>query len=203
MSAEGDGPAGAEARDETDVEVQPHDWAEPWDRAAEEALDELLDELELEPPRRLVVGDTEDVLAEIAWACLLGRGRRGLSQREFAAHLGVSRTRLVRLEGGDGPQVVRELAQVLRRAGFTLAVLDCEVGRWQEPPHTWTYRDRAGRRFPAHHDVRRRIVGTWDYSRFGYGKIPPYMWERRYGLWFKGLRIPGAVAPSPEPDSGD
>ena len=54
---------------------------------------------ELDPDR-----EAKPVVAEVGRALRMARRRRGLSQRELARRIGVSKSRLARLESDAGPQ---------------------------------------------------------------------------------------------------
>ena len=75
-----------------------------------------------------------------------------LSQRELSARTGVVQSRVSRIESGDD-LTVQTFVDVLAVAGMRLAVVDAE-GRAVEPMPTAVFVDRAGRRRPAHLDVR-------------------------------------------------
>lgn len=101
-----------------------------------------------------------------------------MSQREFAALVGLSKSRLARLEQGDGLAVVRELQRVLTAAGFHLAVIDAEADAWDPVYDTWQFRDRGGRRFPAHHVARpRKGMTRWEWI-YQPGPDPAFTWGR-------------------------
>ena len=74
-----------------------------------------------------------------------------LSQRDLADALGVSQPTVSRMERGGGISL-REFERVLATAGLRLAVVD-EAGDTVEPMPTDVFRDRGGRRRPAHLDV--------------------------------------------------
>ena len=117
-------------------------------------------------------------LADLDYALHLARARRRMSQREFAALVGLSKSRLARLEQGDGLGAVRELQRVLTAAGFHLAVVDAEADTWDPVYDTWQFRDRGGRRFPAHHVARpRRGMTRWEWI-YQPGPNPAFTWGR-------------------------
>jgi DNA-binding XRE family transcriptional regulator len=64
------------------------------------------------------------VCAEGGGALRRARRRRGTSQREIAQQLGVSKSRLARLESDAGPHSLEMVAQVLMASGFRLEVID-------------------------------------------------------------------------------
>ena len=132
--------------------------------------------------------ESEDVVDEVGYALRLARARRGMSQRGFAAYLGTTKSRLARLECGQGLETLRELQQLLDATGFDLSVIDRESDLWPWRPETWEHYDLAGRRFPAHHDVRHR-GRLKSYEEFRYrtaGSAPTFGWSLR-GRWGAGL----------------
>lgn len=50
------------------------------------------------------------------------RGRRGLTQREFAAQAGLSRAYLAQIEAGRSVRLLEHLLRVLRRSGATVTI---------------------------------------------------------------------------------
>ncbi|WP_417562555.1 helix-turn-helix domain-containing protein [Microbacterium sp.] len=76
------------------------------------------------------------------------------SQRELAAHVGVSQSAVMRIENG-GEVGVRQFSRILGTAGLRLAVVD-EGGHEVTPMPADVFRDSAGRRHPAHLDVHAR-----------------------------------------------
>jgi len=75
--------------------------------------------------------DGEDPLFDdIDYALHLARARRRMSQREFAEMVGLSKSRLARLEQGEGLQPLRLLQRVLAAAGFRLTVVDTQADEW-------------------------------------------------------------------------
>jgi HTH-type transcriptional regulator/antitoxin HipB len=86
-----------------------------------------------------------------------------MSQRDFAASLGISKSRLARLEQGKGLDTIALLERVLDAAGFRLVLVDTEADDWDPVYDSWQFRDRAGRRFPAHHVARpRKGMTRWE-----------------------------------------
>jgi HTH-type transcriptional regulator/antitoxin HipB len=81
------------------------------------------------------------------------RARRiaDLSQRELAAHVGVTQSQISRIEAGRDVTVAA-FARILARAGLRVAIVDGD-GTEVEPMPDDVLRDRAGRRPPAHLDV--------------------------------------------------
>jgi ribosome-binding protein aMBF1 (putative translation factor) len=68
--------------------------------------------------------DAIPLVADVGRALRRARRRRGTSQREFAQQLGVSKSRLARLESDAGPHSLEIVAQVLMASGFRLEVID-------------------------------------------------------------------------------
>ncbi|MFF5053942.1 GNAT family N-acetyltransferase [Micromonospora sp. NPDC000663] len=100
------------------------------------------------------------------------RRRADLSQRELAEQAGVPKSTVARIEAGQGARpAFRTVELLVRAAGGELAVTmpgdpSCEAV--SEPEHTREDepRDEAGRRYPAHLDVRRVLTlkdwpGAW------------------------------------------
>jgi transcriptional regulator with XRE-family HTH domain len=123
-------------------------------------------ELDLRDPRPLI--------AQIGQALRLARSRRGLSQREFALQMGVSKSRLARLETDAGAQSVEMVCQVLMASDFRLEVID--VSGTESPSGDMSTAtllelcDAGGRHFPAHLDAYRLAY-------------PPLYWFFRHGGW--------------------
>jgi len=70
--------------------------------------------------------EPKPVVAEVGRALRTARRRRGLSQRELAQKIGVSKSRLARLESDAGPQSLEMVAQAypptywfVRNGGWT------------------------------------------------------------------------------------
>lgn len=80
------------------------------------------------------------------------RARRlaDLSQRDLATRVGMAQPTVARVEGGDDLGV-RALERILATAGLRLAVVDT-AGEAVAPMPADGFRDRAGRRLPAHLD---------------------------------------------------
>ena len=123
--------------------------------------------------------DGEDPLFDdIDYALHLARARRRMSQREFAEMVGLSKSRLARLEQGEGLQPLRLLQRVLAAAGFRLTVVDTQADEWDAIYDSWQFRDRRGRRFPAHHVARpRKGMTRWEWV-YEPGPEPPFTWGR-------------------------
>jgi transcriptional regulator with XRE-family HTH domain len=114
---------------------------------------------------------------ELDYALHLARARRGMSQRDFADLVGLSPSRVARLERGQGLGAFAEVQRVLGSAGLRLAVVDEGAADWEPATDSWEFRDLAGRRFPAHRTaVLRRGVQTWEWGRYG-GEPPPFAWS--------------------------
>ena len=81
------------------------------------------------------------------------RARRlgDFSQRELAAAVGVDQAMIARVECG-GDMSVESLARVLAASGLRLQVVDAASNPVEPMPRD-VFRDRAGRRRPAHLDV--------------------------------------------------
>ena len=92
------------------------------------------------------------------------RRRLDVSQRGLAEILGVEASRVARWETGRTPPGVGELEAVLALVGLRLVAVDAE-GEVVDPMSDEAVRDRAGRRYPAHADLR--TAGWW---------IPPGSW---------------------------
>ncbi|PYF99003.1 Helix-turn-helix domain-containing protein [Georgenia satyanarayanai] len=104
----------------------------------------------LERPRRAVPVDEQIGLALRAY-----RRDQGLSQRGLAELVGVPQPTIARLERSPLASSLRTVTSLLATAGYVLAVVDTDgqpVGAWSMTD--LRARDRSGRRFPAHHEVR-------------------------------------------------
>jgi HTH-type transcriptional regulator/antitoxin HipB len=85
-----------------------------------------------------------------------------LSQRELAAISGLSQSIIARVERTPATARVGHLAALLEATGFRLAVLDKDdVELAPESEADAARRNAAGRRFPAHLDVRPGKQGWW------------------------------------------
>ncbi len=76
--------------------------------------------------------DAKPVVAEVGRALRTARKRRGLSQRDFAQQIGVSKSRVGRLESDAGPQSLEMVSQVLMASGFRLEVIDTSGAKAQQ-----------------------------------------------------------------------
>ena len=103
-----------------------------------------------------------------------------MSQREFAQELGISKSRLARLESNAGPQSLEMISEVLMASGFRLEVIDLSgVVRSGDalPATLLELRDASGRRFPAH-------LEAFPLS------YPPLYWFVRNGGWLTSAAFP-------------
>jgi transcriptional regulator with XRE-family HTH domain len=132
------------------------------------------------------------LVAEVGRALRRARRRQNLSQREYAQRLGVSKSRLARLESDAGPQSLEMVSQVLMASGFRLQVVDVSDGkdgkdgdkpRSESPEDDGRAEallelcDAAGRRFPAHLDAHPL-------------SFPPLYWFVRNGGWLTAKPFP-------------
>ena len=109
---------------------------------------------------------------------LVRRIRRVLdvSQRGLAALLEVSQSVVARWETGRTSPRARVLQQLLTMAGLRASFHSSESGEEVEPMRNDGGRDRAGRRHPAHVDLR--VIGWWAPRDAGStGDIP--WWQQR------------------------
>ena len=125
--------------------------------------------------------EATSVVAEVGRALRTTRRRRGLSQRELAQKIGVSKSRLARLESDAGPQSLEMVSQVLMATGFRLEVIDTTRTAPQEGDAAAAARlelcDASGRRFPAHLEAYRV-------------EYPPTYWFVRNGGWTTSKAFP-------------
>ena len=77
----------------------------------------------------------------------------GLSQRDLASLLDASQSRVARWETGRTSPSLADLERMAARAGLRLVLVD-DHGASVEPMREDGARDRGGRRFPAHVDLR-------------------------------------------------
>ena len=77
-----------------------------------------------------------------------------MSQRGLAALIGVSQSVVARWETGRTSPRVSALQQLMRLAGLGSTVHDLESGEEVEPMRDDGVRDRGGRRYPAHVDLK-------------------------------------------------
>ena len=123
--------------------------------------------------------DATPLVAQVSRALRVARKRRGLSQRELAQQIGVSKSRLARLESDAGPQSLEMVCQVLMASGFRLEVTDASGSESSagSPRSLLELTDAGGRRFPAHLAAHRS------------GYPPPY-WFVRNGGWNTSKAFP-------------
>jgi transcriptional regulator with XRE-family HTH domain len=99
------------------------------------------------------------------------RRREQLSQRAFAERGSVGKSLIAKVErspDGTCPLSLETLVQILERFGCRLAVVDAG-GREIAPFDSGqTWRDAAGRRFPAHADLDGHLVETPAAAVFGH-----------------------------------
>lgn len=109
--------------------------------------------------------------------------RRGLgqSQRAYAAHRGLSKSQLARLESDASGMTLGAVADALEGTGYCLAVVPVDATPdidWD--PTDQEARTRDGRRFPANRTVRRSRFGPdwWVYHEMmGTGRcVPKPVW---------------------------
>ena len=139
-----------------------------------------------------------------AVASLLRRIRRtaDVSQRELAEALGLSRSTVARAETGDRDLPATVLARAAQLAGLRLALLDAgghEVAGMTDG----AVRDQAGRRFPAHLDVRYGDQAWW-YGDQRYDREQPwYTFDRARWLRDRWRARTGTPEDHQEPQAGD
>jgi transcriptional regulator with XRE-family HTH domain len=114
-----------------------------------------------------------------------------LSQRELAAHVGLSASAIGHAETGVRDLPVRVIAAMAALAGLRLALVDGsgeEVG----PMSAEAVRDKAGRRFPAHLDTRYSEEDWW-HGRHRYAREQPWYTFDRDRRIRDGYRIRGGT----------
>jgi transcriptional regulator with XRE-family HTH domain len=125
--------------------------------------------------------DARPVVADVGRALRKARRRRRTSQREFAQQLGVSKSRLARLESDAGPQSLEMVSQVLMASGFRLEVIDMSGAKLKADDAIAATLlelcDASGRHFPAHLDA----------CPLPY---PPTYWFVRNGGWNTAMAFP-------------
>lgn len=112
------------------------------------------------------------------------RRRADLSQRELASVAGVPASTVARIESGSAQDPrYRTMERLVRAAGFTLAVVDGQaettpVGLISTRSPTPELLDAAGRRYPAHLDVREvRDPRDWGGAWWAHNYVlPPSHW---------------------------
>lgn len=138
---------------------------------------------------------------QIAMAIRAHRRALRVSQRAWARAIGISAARVARMESDPLSQRVDSVVALLELTGHRLAVVD-GAGRRVDDEAAWpeverAARDRLGRRFPAHRDVRESTGGPiwWWYHEVLGG--------RRYGpqpRWTaEGFPIPPGTRYGKEP----
>jgi len=155
--------------------------------------------------------DTTPLVAEVGRALRKARRRQRLSQREYAQQLGVSKSRLARLESDAGPQSLEMVSQILTASGFRLKVVDVTRGESPEDGALAAARlelcDASGRRFPAHLDARQLAYPPlyWFFRNGGWNTstpFPQWTFERRFVPHVSHLRqirhVDGLEDPKPE-----
>jgi transcriptional regulator with XRE-family HTH domain len=108
------------------------------------------------------------------------RHRADFSQRELAAKAGVPQSTVARIEHTPSQAKVDDVACLLEAMGLRLVVVDDDgVEFTPETEEEASLTDRAGRRFPAHLDVRPGTEGWWGsgWPMFE-GKTPAYTFDR-------------------------
>jgi transcriptional regulator with XRE-family HTH domain len=100
-------------------------------------------------------GEAKGMERSLPIGAMLRHARRvaDLSQRELSARSGVSPGTISRAELDDGRVRLHVVQALLAACGFRLGLLDSR-GRLVKVGDGDTLRDRAGRRYPAHLDVR-------------------------------------------------
>jgi len=133
------------------------------------------------------------------WSDLLRRVRRqrDVSQRELAELAGLPKSTIGDIEAGRVVPLLSTLERALEAAGYHLDVVDAggRVATWMvsdvEP------RDRAGRRYPPHLDLRPRR--PWPFSDETPWTFHLQRWRRdavrlagQFGVWGCGPPSPGS-----------
>ena len=110
---------------------------------------------------------------------LLRRIRReaDLSQRELAAHLGLSKSTVAAVESGQRGLDLRVLERAARCAGLRLALVD-RNGHEVPTMANGTVRDLGGRRFPAHLDTMYSEERWWRWAHRYDRPLPWYTFDR-------------------------
>jgi len=103
-----------------------------------------------------------------------------MSQRDLAVYLGVTRSFVSRLETDPHRVRLDAVQRVLAAAGLRLVVVDEDGEEFlPEGAEGGELRDRSGRRYPAHLDVRPATQGWWGagWPMF-FGREPEYTFDR-------------------------
>ena len=125
--------------------------------------------------------DTGSLVAQVSLAIRMARSRRGLSQRDLAQQIGVSKSRLARLESDAGPASLEMVCQVLMASGFPARGHRSVRAPLQPGGASAAAQlrlcDASGRRFPAHLEAYRM-------------PYPPLYWFVRNGGWSTSAPFP-------------
>ena len=118
------------------------------------------------------------------------RRARRVSQRELAAHAELPRSTIDRIEAGRTEPRLDTFEAILNSVGLKLAVTN-QFDRILVVDDEGWLRDRGGRCFPAHLELR-ELGDRWDGGWWGWGrlawtsddpKVPAYTFYRRYPAW--------------------
>ncbi|MQA33926.1 helix-turn-helix domain-containing protein [Modestobacter roseus] len=154
------------------------------------------------PPRRC--GTLRRVDDDQPAAGLLRRLRReaDLSQRELAQATGLTQARIARVETGRSDLGVGALVRIAAVAGARVALLHADGS--ELPPMTGdAATDRAGRRFPAHLDLRHGDEDWWaDEVRYT-RRRPEFTFDRDRSVRDRGRATRGTASDHPVPYAGD
>jgi transcriptional regulator with XRE-family HTH domain len=101
-----------------------------------------------------------------------------LSQRQLAERCGLPQQAIATMESKPELARVQRFDQIVRALGFHLVIVDDE-GAVLVPDAEVSIRDRGGRRYPAHLDVRDATDGWWGsmWPMF-IGRRPAYTFDR-------------------------
>ncbi len=129
------------------------------------------------------MGDESGELLDLGALLRALRRLADLSQRELAARSGVPQSTVARIESGQAVDPrFRTVERLIRAAGSTLGVAaPGEPVRGVEPARDDNRRDEAGRRYPAHLDVRKvRTLRDWPGAWWAHSyPLPPERWPLR------------------------
>lgn len=142
--------------------------------------------------------------APLRLGSLLRRIRRtaDLSQRELAGALGIAASMIAQVETGARDLPAGVLARAAALAGLRLGLLDAS-GREVAGMTPDAVRDRCGRLFPAHLDVRHGDEGWW-HGEERYSRPPPwYTFDRGRPLRDRFRDATGTPADHQLPRPGD
>lgn len=130
-----------------------------------------------EPPR-----EPRDlhVVDRIVLALRAHRSQLGLSQRDYAGILGMSKSSVGRLESDPCAIRLGEVLVALEPTGFSLRLWDDAAGVEAEfEVSARLARDASGRRLPAHGlPAIRTGATTWEWSRYGAWNLPTWTYRR-------------------------